>query len=158
MRQPNLELITSWLLPALGRNLLSANALFHVFASKKGMAQEISLLFEDYEPGKFYGCSDGESLCFSLAPLVECDLGEYGQMTIGCVSDEACFSNVVGKKLASASFVRNSMNRITLGVVLSFDMGFSLSILHLGDEIFVYNDIPLELIVSEKLNFILVAK
>jgi len=155
MRLPNIELMASWLLSVLGRSLLSANALFHVFASVRSeKPQDIALLFEGTVLGKFYGCSDGASLCFSLGPLVECDLGEYGQLTIFCVSDEACFSSVVGKKLVSASFVCGSMNKITLGIVLSFDTDSRLSILHLGDDIFVYNDIPLELIVSEKLRFI----
>ena len=155
MRLPNFGLMTSWLLSVLGKDLLSVNALFHVFASIRSEdTQDIALLFEGSVPGKFYGCSDGASLCFSLSPLVGCDLGEYGQMTIFCVSDEIPFSSIVGKKLASASFVYSTMDKIMLGIVLSFNMDTCLSILHLGDRIFVYNDIPLGLIASERLKFI----
>jgi hypothetical protein len=147
--------MTSWLLSVLGKRLLSVNALFLVFAAKReSEPQEICFLFEDSEAGRFYGGSDGASLCFSLNPIAECDLGEYGKLVTFCVSSEAYFSSVVGEKILSASLVHSSMDEAMIGVVLTFGSGSRLSILNFGDEFFVYNDIPLELIASEKLKFI----
>ena len=155
MRLSNLELMTSWLLSVLGKCLISVDALFLVLATKREPEpQEICFLFEDSEAGKFYGGSDGASLCFSLNPITECDLGEYGKLVTFCVSNETYFSSVVGEKILSASLVHYSMDEAMIGIVLTFSSGSRLSILNLGDEFFVYNDIPLDLIASEKLRFI----
>ncbi|MCO6059744.1 hypothetical protein NG726_24155 [Pseudomonas sp. MOB-449] len=54
MRLP--ELMVSWLLEVLGKKLLSVCALFHVFASERdSFPQEVGLLFDGSEVGKFYG-------------------------------------------------------------------------------------------------------
>ncbi|MDE3739083.1 hypothetical protein PSH28_20980 [Pseudomonas resinovorans] len=156
MRLP--ELMISWLLTVLGKKLLSVSALFHVFASERdSFPQEVGLLFEGSEVGKLYGGRDGASLSFSLSPIVGCDLGEYGKQDIFCVSGEPCYSSVVGRKLASASLVQSSVEEAVVGVVLSFDSGPCLSILNLGDELFVYNKIPEKIVISEGLSLISVS-
>lgn len=152
------ELMISWLLTVLGKNLLSVNALFHIFASERdSFPQEVGLQFDDAELGRLYGGSDGASLCFSLSPIVGCDLGEYGRQDAFCVSDEPRFSSVVGRELASASLVESSAEEAVIGIALSFDNGARLSILNLGDEIFIYDEIPEEIVISEGLGFISVS-
>ena len=44
-----------------------------------------------------------------------------------------------------------------VGVALSFDNGFCLSILNLGDELFIYDEIPEEIVISEGLSLISVS-
>lgn len=155
MKRP--EFMISWLPTVFGKKLLSVNALFHIFASERDFfPQEIGLQFDDAELGKLYGGSDGASLCFSFHPIVGCDLGEYGRQDVFCVSDELCFSNVVGRRLASASLVQSSAEEAVIGITLSFDNGARLSILNLGDELFVYDEIPEEIMISEGLGFIFV--
>ncbi|UMZ12297.1 hypothetical protein I9018_00890 [Pseudomonas sp. MPFS] len=153
MRPP--ELMVSWLLTVIGKKLLSVSALFHIFASERdSFPQEIGLFFEYSEVGKLYGGRDGASLSFSLSQIVGCDLGEYGKQDILCVSDEPCYFSVVGRKLASASLVQSSVEEAVIGVVLSFDSGTCLSILNLGDELFVYDEVPEEIVISEAVSLI----
>lgn len=153
MRRP--DLMTAWLLAVLGKKLLSVNAIFHVFASRRDpFPQEVSFQFYGSEAGKFYGGGDGSSLLFSLGPIVGCDLGEYGRQDVFCVSGEPYFLNVVEKKLLSASLVQSSVAEAVIGVALSFDGDSCLSVLNLGDELFVYDEIPVEIIRSEGLDLI----
>lgn len=152
------ELMIAWLLTVLGKKLLSVNALFHVFRSERDSApQEIGLLFENAEFGKLYGGPDGASLCFSLKPTSSCDLGEYGRQDVFCISGELYFSDVVGRRLVSASLVQSLAEDVVVGVALSFDNGFCLSILNLGDELFVYDEIPEEIVISEGVSLISVS-
>jgi hypothetical protein len=156
MKSPGLMI--SWLLAVFGKKLLSVNALFHIFASERDSSpQEVGLLFDDSEAGKLYGGPDGASLCFSLSPIFGCDLGEYGRQDTFCVSGEPYFSNVVGRRLVSASLVQSLAEEAVVGVSLSFDSGFCLSILNLGDELFVYDEIPEEIVISEGLSLISVS-
>lgn len=142
--------INTWLLTVFGKKLLSVNALFHVFSFERDSApQEVGLLFENSQMGKLYGGSDGTSLYFSLNPISSCDLGEYGRLDIFCISGDIHFSDVVGSRLISASLVQTSAEDVVIGVVLSFDNGFCLCILNLGDELFVYDEIPEEIMTGE---------
>ncbi|WP_458718229.1 hypothetical protein [Pseudomonas gregormendelii] len=154
----SLGLMVSWLLTVLGKELLSVNALLHIFASERDSSpQEFGLLFDDSEVGRFYGGPDGASLCFSLSPFFSCDLGEHGKQDIYCVSAKPYFSNVVGRRLVSASLVQSLAEKTVVGVALSFDSGFRLSILNLGDELFVYDAIPKDIVMSEELILISVS-
>lgn len=149
------KFMTAWLLTLLGKKLLSVNALFHVFCDQRDSApQEIELIFENSKPGKLYGGPDGASLCFSLSPISSCDLGEYGRQDIFCVSAELYFSDVVGSRLVSASLVQSLAEDTAAGVNLTFHNGFCLSILNLGDDIFIYKNIPEEIAISEGLSLI----
>ncbi|WP_296187710.1 hypothetical protein [Pseudomonas sp. UBA1879] len=144
------RLMIAWLLTVLGKKLLSVNALFHVFSSERDSApQEVGLLFESSEVGKLYGGPDGASICFSLNPISSCDLGEYGRQDIFCISGELYFSDVVGRRLVSVSLVQSLAENVVIGVVLSFDNDFCLSILNLGDELYIYDKIPEEIVISE---------
>lgn len=152
------RLMIAWLLTVLGKKLLSVNALFHVFSSERDSApQELCLLFENSEIGKLYGGPDGASICFSLNPISNCDLGEYGRQDIFNISGERYFSDVVGRRLVSASLVQSLAEDVVIGVALSFDNGFFLSILNLGDELFVYDEIPEEIVISEGVSLISVS-
>lgn len=142
--------MNAWLLTVLGKKLLSVDALFHVFLFERDSApQEVGLIFENSEFGKIYGDPDGASTCFSLSPIRGCDLGEYGRQQVFRISGELYFSDVVGNKLVSASLVWSSRENVVIGVALSFDNGFCLSILNFGDELFVYDEIPEEIMISE---------
>lgn len=102
------RLMVAWLLTVFGKKLLSVNALFHVFSFERDSApQEVGLLFESSEIGKLYGGPDGASICFSLNPISNCGLGEYGRQNIFNISGELYFSNVVGRRLVSASLVQS---------------------------------------------------
>ncbi|BDB19136.1 hypothetical protein cym2001_25010 [Pseudomonas sp. CYM-20-01] len=149
-------LMNAWLVRALGRKLLSVNALLHVFESYRGsIPQEVSLRFEDLESGRLYCGSDGVSLCFSEAPIAECDLGEYGKLIDFCVSSGSYFFDVVGLRLLSVSAIKSSVECKVIGVLLLFEYDSFLSILNLGDELFFCDRVPDEIIASEGLTFVL---
>lgn len=147
------ELMIAWMRSAIGKNLLSVAALFYVSNSERDSSPlEVGLLFDNLRFGKFYGDNDGATLCFSLSSLVECDLGEYGKKSVFCISKENPFSNVVGRKLISPMLAISNVENTIVGAYLLFDNNKSISILNLGDEIFIYGEIPDGIIKSEGLN------
>ncbi|WP_256347281.1 hypothetical protein [Pseudomonas gingeri] len=144
------------MLDVLGRKLLSTDVLMHVYAGKKDTyPQQVSFLFDGYMPMRIYGGGNGESLCFSLDDIVGVDLGEYGGQVVFNASGEPCFSKVVGQRLVSVSTVNASAGRELIGLFFSFDNEECLSILNLGDELFVYEKIPEEIVTGEGLSLIL---
>lgn len=152
------EFMIAWFQKVIGKKLVLVNALFHVLGSERGSSpQEISFQFDASEPGRLYCGSDGASICFSLSPIVGCELGEYGEQVVYCISSESCFSNVVGDRLISASSINSSAEEAIVGISLSFYKGCQLSVLNLGDELYVYGEVPEEIIISEGLEFISVS-
>ena len=149
--------LKAWLILAIGKRLLSVDALIHKLGSvAHGFPQEISLHFEGSIPGRLFCDSDGVSIGLSVEPLTECDMQEYGAQVIASMSDDACFSNVINKTLSSAVLVKSSVEYRVVGVGFSFDCEERLFILNLGDEIFVYRSIPSDVVESEFLVFIAV--
>src|SRR5450830_1175323 len=150
------ELVKTRLLGALGQKLLSVNILVHVFSEKKDTSpQQIGLFFDGCAPIRMYGGNNGASLCVSLGDVVGVDLGEYGKQIVFCASSEPCFSSVVGRRLVSVSTIHSSVENELIGLFFLFDDEACLSILNLGDEIFVYGKIPEEIIAGEGLSLIL---
>ncbi|MEZ1318098.1 hypothetical protein QIW53_18920 [Pseudomonas fluorescens] len=149
------DIMTDWCLGVVGNKLLSVNALLHVFGSERSSApQEISLQFENAQAGRIYCGSDGFTLCLSNEPIIECDLGEYGELTNFCISDDGCFADFIGLRLLSASVIQSSACGKIIGINFLFESDCCLSILNLGDELFVYEEIPQEIIASEDLELI----
>ncbi|MGV8597537.1 hypothetical protein ACV35V_34855, partial [Pseudomonas aeruginosa] len=68
-------------------------------------------------------------------------------------SDEA-FSSVVGEELNSVSLILSSVEDSVAGVLLRFGNSECLSFINLGDELFVYKEIPSEIIKCEGLEFL----
>ena len=106
--------------------------------------------------GKIYGSSCGDALHFSFDPLAEFDMEEHGSVKISCVSNEPCFMDVVGCNLESAFVVKSLQFEDAedeLGVQMQFCGNHKLSILNLGDELYIFNEIPEKLIEAYKLVF-----
>ena len=152
------ELLPRWLQSAVGRKLLTVKGSFHVFNSERNQfGDEFEFFFEEGQHGKIFGNSDGASLRFSFDPADEFDMQEYGAAVVFCVSNDPCFVDVVGRQLVSAFAVVLSIEDVAIGVQLQFSENKKLSILNLGDELFVFNEVPEDLINEEKLIFIPVA-
>lgn len=82
---------------------------------------------------------------------------EYGSVKIFCVSKRDCFTDVIGQNLLSINAVVTQEDRKVIGIQMLFSENTKLSILNLGDELFVFNNIPEKLISEENLTFSLVA-
>ncbi|WP_139207536.1 hypothetical protein [Phytopseudomonas flavescens] len=150
------NLLKEWLLRVLGKRLISVSGLFYIFEEERVYpAQRLCFYFEESHMGSV-GCAiDGMSLDFSLTAMVNVDLGEYGREEVFPILTEELFG-VVGKKLISAYLVRSSASETFSGISLVFEEG-GVSILNLGDELYVDKIISPEIIVSEGLKFIAVA-
>jgi hypothetical protein len=149
------EAFKSWLVGCIGLRLLRALGLFHVFESKKnGTPQAVSLFFDGEGCGTFKCAPDGASIAYSSEAVSECDLGEFGVEKIFSLVNDEVFSPVIGEKLISASLVVSSVEETVAGVLLRFGNSESLSFINLGDDLFVYKEIPPEIVKCEGLGFV----
>lgn len=145
----------SWLVGCIGLRLLLALGLFHVFESKKnGTPQAVSLLFDGEGFGTFKCAPDGASIAYSSETVSECDLGEFGAEKVFSLANDEVFSSVIGEELISASLVVSSAEETVAGVFLRFGNSESLSFVNLGDDLFVYKEIPPAIIKCEGLEFV----
>jgi hypothetical protein len=152
------SLLISWLQSVIGKKLLSVKGSYHVFNSQKSqLGDEFEFLFEEDKHGKIYGDSDGNSLCFSTDAASEFDMQEHGAVAVFCVSDEPFFKDVVGQKLLSFFAVKPLNETNAIGIQMQFTGNKKLSILNLGDELFVFDEISERLVNEEQLAFIPVA-
>lgn len=149
------EAFKSWLIGCVGRRLLLAWGVFHVFESKKdGNPQAVSLLF-DGEILRTLKCSpDGSSIAYSSDILAECDLGEFGAEKVFPLENDEFFASILGKEVTSASLVLSSVEDSVAGVLLQFSNSEFLILINLGDELFVYKEIPAEIVKCEGLEFL----
>lgn len=149
--------LKEWLLRMLGKRLISLWGLFYVFEEERIYpAQRLCFYFEGSHLGSVGCASDGMSLDFSLTAMVNVDLGEYGRQEVFPILSEELFG-VVGKKFISAYLVYSSASEAFSGISLIFEGEISVSILNLGDELYIDKDISSEIVVSEGLKFIAVA-
>lgn len=149
------EAFKSWLVGCIGLRLLLALGLYHVFESKKnGTPQAVSLLFDGEGCGTLKCAPDGASIAYSSEAVSECDLGEFGAENVFSLVNDEVFSSVIGEELISASFIVSSAEEAVAGVFLRFGNSESLSFVNLGDDLFVYKEIPPEIVKCEGLEFV----
>jgi hypothetical protein len=143
-----------WLSSLKGKKFISATGLFHIFNNQiDKSAQEIGLIFEDAKFGKLFCGSDGETLCYSSKNIASCDMEEYGRQEIISMSDDIILRNVIGKKLSSVDFIYSCFSDKVMGILFLFNDN-SFSIMNLGDELFVYKNIPKHIFLEENLKVV----
>ncbi|WP_443192378.1 hypothetical protein [Pseudomonas indica] len=148
------EAFKSWLVSCIGLRLLLALGLFHVFESEKnGAPQAVSLFFDGQGEGTLMCAPDGASIAYSPDVVSECDLGEFGAEKIFSLVNDEVFSSVIGESLISVLLIVSSVEDSVSGVSLRFGNSQSLSFINLGDELFVYKEIPPEVVKCEGLRF-----
>jgi hypothetical protein len=149
------EAFKSWLISCIGLRLFLAFGLFHVFEMKKnGNPQAVTLLFNEKNFGTLTCAPDGSSIAYSSNAVAECDLGEFGVEKIFSLVNDEVFLPVVGEKLISVSLILSSVEDSVVGVLLRFGNLESLSFINLGDELFIYKEIPSEIVKCEGLEFL----
>ncbi|MCW8024568.1 MULTISPECIES: hypothetical protein [Pseudomonas aeruginosa group] len=146
----------NWLVSCIGLRLLLALGLFHVFELKKnGAPQAVSLFFDGREGSGTLMCApDGASIAYSSDAVSECDLGEFGTEKIFSLVNDESFSSVIGEELILVSLIISSVEGSVAGVSLQFGNFQSLILINLGDELFIYKEIPPEIVKCEGLEFV----
>ena len=91
-----------------------------VFGSKEELNTdsplELAFQFESLEYGRFFCCSDGESLCWDNEKIEEADLGEYGYNKIIDVSSIKPWSDIQGKKLENVFLIESDLDSKIIGI------------------------------------------
>lgn len=146
------EAFKSWLVGCIGLRLRLALGLFHVFDSKKSDSpQAVSLFFDGQEVGTLGCASDGASIAYSSDAVSECDLGEFGAEKIFPLRGNKVFSSVIGQELSTVSLVVSILEDSVAGVSLRFNNAQCLIFINLGDDLYVYDEIPAEIFKCQRL-------
>jgi hypothetical protein len=109
----------------------------------------LSLKFSLTGYGKFKCSYDGSSINWQEGEPHESDMDEFGSQVVENLSESQLWQRVLNKVLVGAELLYSSIEDTFIGVKLSFDGGSSVSIINLGDELYVYQDIPEEVIIDQ---------
>jgi len=146
------EAFKSWLVSCIGLRLRLALGLFHVFDSKKSDSpQAVSLFFYGRGVGTLECAPDGASIAYSSNAVSECDLGEFGAEKVFPLTGDKAYSSVIGQELTTVSLVVSVLEESVAGVSLRFNNSQCLIFINLGDELYVYEEIPAEIVKCQRL-------
>ena len=147
--------LVNWLRGAIGQKLIAVLALVYVYEGEKEFLnpQELNIQFSSGRHGKFMCSCDGSSIDWQEEEIRECDMEEFGSQVIENLSKLPKWQSVVDKVLVGAALIRSSVEASLIGVQLSFEGSSSISVLNLGDELYVYQDIPDEVICDQGITF-----
>ncbi|WP_125557873.1 hypothetical protein [Pseudoalteromonas rubra] len=141
--------ISGLLRKALGFRLLSVFALVHTFDGEMDCTspQELLFLFEGEFQFRVMCHQDGESIHVDSQPLVEVDMGAHGRNILCNCYDDKSFAHGVGKPVENIELIVS--DKIIFGMLLLFSGGGSIVILNLGDDLYVYDELPGDIIEEE---------
>ncbi|MDM2736340.1 hypothetical protein OGY35_13285 [Citrobacter sp. Ct235] len=140
----------------VGQKLQNVNGLIYVYdVPDLGAPQQLQLVFFSENQSVVFRCGlDGASLELTDSPMQENDLGEYGKEVIMDLSNSCLFQKVIGKTLLRFNVIYSEIEQKVIGAKLVFDEGLTLIIINLGDEIKVFDSLPMEYERDEKINYI----
>lgn len=147
--------LTNWLKDVLGRRLISVLALVYTYDGEKEFEnpQELDLQFLSCGHGKLVCSYDGSSIEWQDNYIHEVDMEEFGQQLLENVSNRSIWNSVVNKMLLDAELINSIVEDSVIGVRFSFENRETISVLNLGDELYVYRDIPEEVIIDQGVVF-----
>lgn len=111
-------------------------------------------MFEDVKFGKIFCSRDGEALSYSSQDIVPCDMQEYGRQEIISMSNDFPLKDAICKRLLSVNLVYSCFSDKIIDAMFLFEHDVYFYILNLGDELFIYKNIPEHIILKENLKFI----
>lgn len=140
----------------IGQKLQNVNGLIYVYdIPDLGAPQQLQLVFSNENKSVVFRCGlDGASLELTDSPMQENDLGEYGKEVIMDLSNSCSFQKVIGKTLLRFNVIYSEIEQKVIGAKLVFDEGLTLIIINIGDEIKVFDFLPMEYERDEKINYI----
>ncbi len=142
-----------WLRDSIGQKLISVLALIYVHEGVKDFdnPQELSLKFSSTGYGKFKCSYDGASIDWQEGELHGIDMDEFGSEVVEDLSGFKLWQRVLDKVLVDAELLYSSIEDTFIGVKLSFNGDNYVSVINLGDELFVYQDIPEEVMNDQRI-------
>ena len=151
--------LKNWLSRAINSKLIAVFALIYMYDGLKDYKnpQELSLELSKSDGGRLACGEDGRSIDWIEGELKEADLGELASQYVEDVSDFPEWKEVVGKIIVDAKLIYSSIENCLIGFSLSFEGGLNVSIVNLGDEIFVYRSIPEIVSMEQGITFISLA-
>lgn len=139
-----------------GNKLKSVYGLVYSYNESDSLddVQEILMEFEGLPClMKVSGGGDGASIVLTTSPLREVNMEEYGMLVIKRISSNTLFANAIDRKVVSFHCIYSGVEKVTAGVGFEFDNAMKFSIMNLGDQLFVFNEIPTDICKSERLAF-----
>lgn len=138
----------------VGKRLLGVLALIYVYEEEEHFPpQALMLLYEGDRRLKLTCGSDGASLEWSDGELVETDLGEYGEEVVRDFGRLPQWQGKIGRKLAGSKYIYSEREKRVIGLELLFIDEPSVKIMNLGDELYVFEDIPHAVFQEQELEF-----
>ncbi|MDT8849485.1 hypothetical protein RN053_03225 [Pantoea dispersa] len=138
----------------VGQKLQNVNGLIYVNdIPDLGAPQQLQLFFDENQSLVFRCGLDGASLELTDSPMQENDLGEYGKEVIMDLSNSCSFQKVIGKTLLRFNVIYSEIEQKVIGAKLFFDEGLTLIIINVGDEIKIFDSLPMEYERDEKINY-----
>ncbi|NRN29310.1 hypothetical protein [Photorhabdus heterorhabditis] len=133
-----------WGVGIIGNRLKSVQGLVYILHVEDiEHPQELLFEFEGAGVSRKISCSqDGSSLVVCNKPMLESDLGEYGKQIIKDISQHPIFNELIGRKLSRFNAIYSEIEQCVIGFNFIFYSYGQISLLNLGDEIYIYNDIP----------------
>ncbi|MDE8756042.1 hypothetical protein PZA22_16270 [Pectobacterium polaris] len=106
--------------------------------------QKLQFIFSNPEGLVNFVCGkDGSTLELTDSPIHESDLGEYGNEVIMDMSKFALFIDYAGKELLETYSIFSSIENSYVGIKLVFEGDLNLILVNVGDEINIFNSLPL---------------
>lgn len=140
-----------------GKRLKSVHCLVYSYNESDSLddVQEILMEFEGLPYlMKVSGGGDGASIVLTTSPLREVNMEKYGKLVIKRISSNNLFANAIDRKVVSFYCIYSGVEKVTAGVGFEFDNTMKFSIVNLGDQLFVFNEIPTYICKSEQLAFV----
>lgn len=150
------EMYQEWGRNVTGRKLCSVNGLVYIYeAADLEHPQQLQLIFSGINRGESFRCGkDGATLALTELSMQESDLGEYGKEVIMNISDSCSFYRYIGRVVSKVFAIYSDIEKAIIGLKLVFDGGLNLIIINLGDELNVFNSLPLQYVQEECIDYI----
>lgn len=144
-----------WTLGVVGNKLLGINGLIYMLEDPDfDHPQQLQLVFSKTGIADSLKCGkDGSTLELTDHPMQEKDLGDYGKETIIDISHINPFVKFIEKTLTEVFLIFSSVEDAYVGLRLNFEDNLSLFIVNIGDEINIFESLPISFEQNEGITY-----
>lgn len=151
-----LEIYQEWGRDVIGRKLFTVNGLVYFYENPDlEHPQQLQFIFSGTNREVSFRCGkDGATLALTELPMQESDLGEYGKEVIMSMSGSCLFRRYLGRVVSKISVIYSDAEKAIIGIKLVFDGELDLIIINLGDELNIFNSLPLQYEQEEGIHYL----